>query len=299
MDTNISTGVTVVTTTDTFGPATILVGENQSQTFTVLAGQEDINVNTNNQYYAYVYVTTTKTYLVSQTYQISGVTGGAAAVPTPATLAFPAPQAARRPPRYPSLSPTPALLWSTASLSASAEPIPLTLPSPRERTRAAPLLTAEAAPSTSPSRPPRVANFTATLSIASSAVDSPQTVSLSGIGTGPQLQFSPGLLNFTAGTPGVPGDTGNGAAAISALVDGGTGMAFDSKGNLDFSDALNNTVRQINTSGTISTFAGTPVSGAGSYAGDNGPAATPLSTVRSRSPSTAAATSILPTCRTT
>jgi len=48
-----ATGNVSVTTVDTFGPATIMVGDNQSDTFTVLAGQEDINVNTNTEYYAY------------------------------------------------------------------------------------------------------------------------------------------------------------------------------------------------------------------------------------------------------
>ena len=274
VDTNIATGVATVTTAVTFGPAIILVGENQSQTFTILAGQEDINVNTDVQYYADVYVTTTNTYLVSQTYQISGVTGGAAAVPTPATLAFPG---------TPRGTTATALTITLTNIgSAPLTGIGLSLgganPSDFAITTGTNACGSTLAAGSSCSiyvtfTPSSVASFTATLSIADNATGSPQSVPLSGIGTGPQLQFSPGLLNFTAGTPAVPGDTGNGAAAISALVDGGTGMAFDSQGNLYFSDALNNTVRQINTSGNISTFAGTPVSGAGSYAGDSGPAA--------------------------
>ena len=44
--TNTATGATTVTTVDTFGPATVAVGDCQSDTFTVLSGQLDININT-------------------------------------------------------------------------------------------------------------------------------------------------------------------------------------------------------------------------------------------------------------
>jgi len=80
-----ATGNVSVTTVDTFGPATIMVGDNQSDTFTVLAGQEDINVNTNTEYYAYQNVTTTNTYLTTQTYTISGTAVAAPATPAPAS----------------------------------------------------------------------------------------------------------------------------------------------------------------------------------------------------------------------
>src|ERR1019366_5593222 len=39
-----------ITTVDTFGPNTIAVGNCQSDTFTILAGQLDINVNTESDY---------------------------------------------------------------------------------------------------------------------------------------------------------------------------------------------------------------------------------------------------------
>jgi hypothetical protein len=72
-----ATGSTYVTgnseaTTDTFGPATITVGECNDYTFTVLNGQLDINVNTNIQYTIPVETVTTDTYLDSQTYEIAG-----------------------------------------------------------------------------------------------------------------------------------------------------------------------------------------------------------------------------------
>ena len=60
---NQATGNTTTTDTLTFGPATILVGDNMSDTFTVLAGQLDQNINTNNEYYAYYDIVTTDTYL--------------------------------------------------------------------------------------------------------------------------------------------------------------------------------------------------------------------------------------------
>jgi hypothetical protein len=74
-----------VTDVVTFGPATIMVGDNQSDTFTVLSGQEDINVNTDTEYYAYQNVTTTNTYLTTQSYTISGTAVAAPATPAPAS----------------------------------------------------------------------------------------------------------------------------------------------------------------------------------------------------------------------
>jgi hypothetical protein len=80
-----ATGNVSVTTVDTFGPATIMVGDNQSDTFTVLSGQEDVNVNTNTEYYAYQNVTTTNTYLTTQSYTISGTAAAVSATPAPAS----------------------------------------------------------------------------------------------------------------------------------------------------------------------------------------------------------------------
>jgi hypothetical protein len=62
-----------------------MVGDNQSDTFTVLAGQLDINVNTNVEYYAYQNVTTTNTYLTTQSYTISGTAAAVSATPAPAS----------------------------------------------------------------------------------------------------------------------------------------------------------------------------------------------------------------------
>jgi hypothetical protein len=77
------TGVQTVAGTTTFGPATINVGDCQSDTFTVLVGQEDVNVNTDNGLAVARNVVTTNTFLTTQTYVITG-TGGTAAVGAPA-----------------------------------------------------------------------------------------------------------------------------------------------------------------------------------------------------------------------
>ena len=84
-------GNTTVTTTDTFGPNTVMVGDNQSEEFIILAGQLDINVNTNVEYAVPVNVVTTDTYLTTQSYNINGVTsssssggGGGSSAPLPA-----------------------------------------------------------------------------------------------------------------------------------------------------------------------------------------------------------------------
>jgi hypothetical protein len=72
-----ATGNTTATLIDTFGPAAIAVGDNQSDVFIVIAGQLDVNANTNTEYFADRNVVTTDTYLTTQTYTIQG-TGGTA-----------------------------------------------------------------------------------------------------------------------------------------------------------------------------------------------------------------------------
>ena len=64
--------------------------------------------------------------------------------------------------------------------------------------------------------------------------------------------------------------SGDGAAATSAALWGPADVIFDSSGNLDIADAVNNLVRQVSSSGTITTIAGscptTPCAGA--FSGD-------------------------------
>jgi sugar lactone lactonase YvrE len=68
------------------------------------------------------------------------------------------------------------------------------------------------------------------------------------------------------GTQGYSGDGGN---ATSAEFYGPCGVAFDSGGNLFIADTYNNRIREISTSGIITTIAG---NGTGGYSGDGGAA---------------------------
>jgi hypothetical protein len=60
-------GKDATTTADTFGPATINVGDNQQDLFYVLAGQLDINVNTNIEFDVFRNAVTTSTFLTTPT----------------------------------------------------------------------------------------------------------------------------------------------------------------------------------------------------------------------------------------
>jgi sugar lactone lactonase YvrE len=79
---------------------------------------------------------------------------------------------------------------------------------------------------------------------------------------------STGDIHTFAGT-GTQGYGGDGGPATSAKLDEPAGVAFDSSGNLYIGDIDNNRIRKVNTSGVISTFAGTGTAG---YSGDGNPA---------------------------
>jgi len=79
---------------------------------------------------------------------------------------------------------------------------------------------------------------------------------------------SSGTLTLVAGNSRA-GYSGDGGQAVSAQLNSPVGVALDSAGNLYISDALNNVVRMVSTTGIISTFAGSGVQG---YTGDGGPA---------------------------
>jgi uncharacterized protein (TIGR03437 family) len=74
-----------------------------------------------------------------------------------------------------------------------------------------------------------------------------------------------GNLTVVAGNSR-PGFSGDGGPALQAQLNGPQGLAFDSSGNLYIADSVNNRVRVVNTTGVISTFAGT---GATSTGGGN------------------------------
>lgn len=77
-----------------------------------------------------------------------------------------------------------------------------------------------------------------------------------------------GKITTVAGT-GASGYSGDGGPATSATLNFPWTMVFDNSGNLYFSELSNNIIRKVNTSGVISTYAGTGVLG---FSGDGGPA---------------------------
>lgn len=77
-----------------------------------------------------------------------------------------------------------------------------------------------------------------------------------------------GAITTFAGNGNIGPPTGDGGPATSATFFPQE-LAFDSDGNLYIADAFDNNVRKIDSSGTITTFAGT---GQGFNAGDGGPA---------------------------
>ncbi len=77
-----------------------------------------------------------------------------------------------------------------------------------------------------------------------------------------------GDISTVAGT-GLAGYSGDGGAATSALLSRPSGVAVDSSGNLFIADRDNHRIRKVDTSGVITTVAGTGKFG---YSGDGGPA---------------------------
>ena len=73
-----------------------------------------------------------------------------------------------------------------------------------------------------------------------------------------------GNISTVAGT-GIGGFSGDGSAATSAQLAGPLGVAVDPAGNIFIADASNERVRKVDTSGNISTVAGT---GTGGFNGD-------------------------------
>ncbi|MBV9405862.1 MAG: choice-of-anchor D domain-containing protein, partial [Acidobacteriaceae bacterium] len=82
------------------------------------------------------------------------------------------------------------------------------------------------------------------------------------------IDSASGTLITVAGN-GTSGYSGDGGAATSATLKGPTGVAVDVSGNLYISDYVADVIREVGTSGTISTFAGTGTLG---YTGDGGAA---------------------------
>ncbi len=77
-----------------------------------------------------------------------------------------------------------------------------------------------------------------------------------------------GNISTFAGN-GTPGYSGDGGKASNASLNSPAGLVADKAGNIYISDYGNATVRKVDTSGNITTVAGT---GAWGYSGDGGPA---------------------------
>lgn len=77
-----------------------------------------------------------------------------------------------------------------------------------------------------------------------------------------------GVISAVAGT-GSAGFSGDGGQATAAQLDAPRDVAVDSAGNVFLTDSGNSRIRKINTSGVISTYAGTGTAG---LSGDGGPA---------------------------
>ena len=79
---------------------------------------------------------------------------------------------------------------------------------------------------------------------------------------------STGIITTIAGT-GTYGFGGDGGPATEAWLDSPTGVAVDGAGNLYIADRDNNRIRKVDSTGTITTIAGT---GEDAFGGDGGPA---------------------------
>jgi hypothetical protein len=80
---------------------------------------------------------------------------------------------------------------------------------------------------------------------------------------------SAGTVSLVAGIKNVCGYNGDGKQATQADLNFPWGLALDSTGDLYIADGANNLVRKVNTSGVISTIAGTGTCG---FSGDGGAA---------------------------
>jgi hypothetical protein len=81
-----------------------------------------------------------------------------------------------------------------------------------------------------------------------------------------------GVITHFAGSPaGMSGNTGDGGPAIAATLNGPSGVAVDSAGNVYIADNANNRVRRVDTGGIITNFAGSPAGTSGNT-GDGGAA---------------------------
>lgn len=84
---------------------------------------------------------------------------------------------------------------------------------------------------------------------------------------------SAGIISTVVGN-GTKGFSGDGGLAIEAQLNNPLGICVDSEGNLFIADGFNHRIRKVNTTGIITTIAGSGSTGSykGGYSGDAGPA---------------------------
>ena len=78
---------------------------------------------------------------------------------------------------------------------------------------------------------------------------------------------------YTFAGNGVMGFSGDGGLAVLAQINSPEGIAADAVGNVYITESNGKRIRKVDASGTISTFAGTGISG---FSGDGGPATSAL-----------------------
>jgi hypothetical protein len=100
-----------------------------------------------------------------------------------------------------------------------------------------------------------------------------------------------GVITTVAGGTGVLGAAGDGGPATKAQLNAPVAVAVDGQGELYISDSDNFRIRKVDTTGTITTVAGTGKQG---FSGDGGPATSARLMSRPASRSTRATTSMSP-----
>jgi len=116
--------------------------------------------------------------------------------------------------------------------------------------------------------PATAAALTYPVGMAFDCADTMMYIADQGSQTVRSINLNTGIIVRFAGTH-AGGYNGDGIAATAAKLNLPTSIATDCSGNVYISDTWNNRIRKVNSSGTISTFAGT---GTGGYTGDGGPA---------------------------
>ena len=207
--------------TETFGPATVMIGPNYSDQFVVFGGQLDINVDQDFTYTVTQNAVTTNTYLTTQTYVIQG-TGGVAYSPCDINRDGKTNVADVQGMVNESLGGTSAANDLNRDGVVNVVDVQIVLNG--------------------------VLNLGCTAGTPGRPVATPQSVIV-------RPERPVGAI-FTVAGNGSPGYVGDGGPATSAEIMNPAGVAVDRAGNLYIADARNYRIRKVAVSGEISTVAG-------------------------------------------